>query len=165
MIPLHRELHSHTNFAVLNEITAPFTTADREKLDEISDFQQFMDSTKYEIQTLTEEIGNFSRTAHTHNNRDVLDGITAEKIAQWNSDYALQYDLDSLAENVKVEFQKVNRSLHQHSNKGILDSITSDKLTSWDKAVTLSADVPTLKSRLDLLEQQIEAGLSEIVEV
>lgn len=49
--------------------------------------------------------------AHTHDNKAVLDGITAEKVQAWDD---------------------ANSQKHTHSNKTVLDGITSDKVSAWD---------------------------------
>ena len=49
--------------------------------------------------------------AHTHDNKEVIDGITAEKVQAWDD---------------------ANSQKHTHSNKTVLDGITSDKVSAWD---------------------------------
>ena len=51
--------------------------------------------------------------AHTHANVDVLDGITAEKVAGWD-------DADAKA--------------HTHANQTVLDGITADNVAAWGAA-------------------------------
>jgi hypothetical protein len=66
-----------------------------------------------------------SGDSHTHSNKAVLDGVTAEKVAAW----------DDAADKA-----------HEHSNKAVLDGITAEKVSAWD-GVAGSAD-----TRLDALE-------------
>ena len=51
--------------------------------------------------------------AHTHTNKDVLDGITSEKVGGWDSAAA---------------------KAHDHTNKTVLDAITAEKVAKWDSA-------------------------------
>ena len=53
--------------------------------------------------------------AHEHANKDVIDGITAEKINAWD---------DAAAK------------VHEHANKDVLDGITAEKVAAWDVAET-----------------------------
>lgn len=50
---------------------------------------------------------------HDHSNKDVLDGITAEKVTGWDN---------------------ASAKVHEHSNLSVLEGITSDKVSAWDKA-------------------------------
>lgn len=52
-------------------------------------------------------------TSHTHSNKTVLDGITAEQVGQWDSAYD---------------------DKHTHTNKTVLDGITTQKVEAWDSA-------------------------------
>lgn len=54
-----------------------------------------------------------AESSHSHTNKDVLDGITAALIANWNTAYT---------------------NNHTHDNKAVLDGITSAKVTAWDAA-------------------------------
>lgn len=49
--------------------------------------------------------------AHTHDNKEVIDGITAEKVQAWDT---------------------ASSQTHTHANKTVLDGITSDKVSAWD---------------------------------
>ena len=51
--------------------------------------------------------------AHTHDNKTVLDGITAALVADWN---------DAVAKE------------HEHSNKEVLDGITAKLVSNWNSA-------------------------------
>lgn len=51
--------------------------------------------------------------SHTHSNKTVLDGITAEQVGQWDSAYD---------------------DKHTHTNKTVLDGITTQKVEAWDGA-------------------------------
>lgn len=68
---------------------------------------------------------------HSHSNKNVLDGITATKVSNW----------DSAATNN-----------HTHSNKTVLDGITSAKVSTWDGYATGKAD----KTALDATNTRVK---------
>lgn len=51
---------------------------------------------------------------HSHNNKDVLDGISASKITNWDAAVTAK---------------------HSHSNKDVIDGITAAKVTAWDNTL------------------------------
>ena len=59
------------------------------------------------------EMAGVAASSHSHTNKDVLDGITAALITNWNTAYT---------------------NNHTHDNKAVLDGITSAKVTAWDAA-------------------------------
>ena len=59
------------------------------------------------------EMAGVAASSHAHTNKDVLDGITAALITNWNTAYT---------------------KAHDHDNKTVLDGITSAKVTAWDAA-------------------------------
>ena len=62
---------------------------------------------------LAEDVQTAIGKAHTHTNKAVLDGITADKVAGW----------DTAATDA-----------HTHTNKTVLDGITAEKVSNWDAA-------------------------------
>ena len=79
------------------------------------------------IETAVETL---SGDSHTHTNKEVLDGITSEKVAAWDA---------------------ANTDSHKHTNKEVLDGITSEKVTAWDAAeANASAYTDTAIANLDL---------------
>ena len=68
--------------------------------------------------TRLDALEEISGASHTHSNKTVLDGVTAEKVAAW----------DDAADKA-----------HEHSNKAVLDGITAEKVSAWD-GVAGSAD-------------------------
>ena len=70
---------------------------------------------------------------HSHSNKDVIDGITAEKVAAWDSaeknakDYADGLD-KAMDERVKV----VEGTSHTHANKALLDTYTQTEANLAD---------------------------------
>ena len=98
---------------------------------------------------------------HSHDNKGVLDGITAERVHDWDTAAgggAVVADgsitMAKLASEVAAEVNKAhshsNKSVldtvtadvvskkHEHDNKSVLDDIDSDKVTGWDAAVSHS---------------------------
>lgn len=112
--------HTHENKAVLDQITAPFTVPEKEKLAGLENY----DDT--EIRELIQETG------HTHPNKELLDTITSDSL--WsNSD---REKFDSLHNyddaEVKVRIEVLESKSHTHENKEILDQITAP-FTTEDK--------------------------------
>jgi len=64
---------------------------------------------------LREKVNAASEGNHSHNNKDVIDGITAQNITDWN---------DAVAKE------------HEHANKAVLDDISATKVAAWDAAET-----------------------------
>ncbi len=117
MIPLTRELHSHTNKAVLDAITAAL-------LEDLQGLQQFKDKTVYDIQTVNEEILNLQQYKHRHNNQAVLDRITMALVTAMEEYGPFE---DWTREQIHTLFESVNNfsnAAHTHENKDVLDSIT-----------------------------------------
>ena len=74
---------------------------------------------------LLEKVNASAEGNHSHSNKDVLDGITAEKVAAWDSAeadaIAHANGLDA-AMNTRVEALEAKD--HEHSNKALLDTYT-----------------------------------------
>lgn len=76
-----------------------------------------IDAVEADITTINGKISTLEGASHTHTNKDVLDGINAGKVADWDGAVAKS---------------------HEHTNKAVLDGITSGKITTWDNSVTTS---------------------------
>ena len=94
--------------------------------------------------------GGGESNGHTHANKEVLDGITASKVNEWNnkSDFSGSYNdltnkptiptVDVTKAYVDSELSKkadkshTHNELHSHSNKTVLDGITSSKVNEWN---------------------------------
>ena len=61
---------------------------------------------------------------HEHENKGVLDGITAEDVNKWNS--YQEYDDSEIREAINAN----SVAQHTHENKGILDGITQEDIAS-----------------------------------
>lgn len=58
-------------------------------------------------------VGSAVAAMHTHDNKSVLDGITATLVSNWNDAYT---------------------AAHSHSNKAVLDGISASDVTAWNAA-------------------------------
>ena len=91
-----------------------------------------------EMNTIIESLSNSS---HTHENKDVLDEITAEKVAAWD---------DAVSDS------------HTHTNKNVLDTIDSTKVAAWDAAeAKASAYTDSAIAGLNLAETYEAKGAAE----
>lgn len=94
-IATHEEVTTALNAAIGNKVdkvegkqlsTEDFTTAFKTKIESLGAL-----ATKSQVgdadldPTLKEKIDNASAANHTHNNKDVLDGITSEKVINWDA--------------------------------------------------------------------------------
>ena len=126
------DFHSHANKATLDAFTP-------ELLQELSGLQQFEDGTKYEIQTINEELLTLNAQRHTHNNKDVLDSIT-------------QGMLDGIA--------GAERQAHTHHNLATLNGITDSHVSRWEKAYIAAMN---LNERVGVNEGVFERFKTEIL--
>ena len=126
------DFHSHANKATLDAFTP-------ELLQELSDLQQFEDGTKYEIQTINEELLTLNAQRHTHNNKDVLDSITQEM-------------LNGIA--------SAERQAHTHHNLATLNGITDSHVSRWEEAYTAAMN---LNERVGVNEGVFERFKTEIL--
>ena len=82
---------------------------------------------------LAEKVNAASEGNHSHLNKTVLDGISAEKVAAWDAaeqnakDYA-----DGLNTAMNTRVTAVEEKAHTHSNKTVLDGITADTVAAWN---------------------------------
>ena len=96
---------------------------------------------------------------HDHENKTVLDGITAEKVAAWDGKAevsaveGVQGEVDALEGRVAaVE----GRSHHEHANKVVLDGISAEKVAAWDGKAEVSA-VEAVDGKVDTLRTDMVA--------
>lgn len=112
------DFHSHANKATLDAFTP-------ELLQELSGLQQFEDGTKYEIQTINEELLTLNAQRHTHNNKDVLDTITEQYL---QDEAAFRASTSNALHGLSTGLSEVSAQAHSHANKSVLDSITQEML-------------------------------------
>jgi len=102
------------------------------------------------LDSITEEKIN---EIHTHENQDVLDSITEEKINEIHT-HENQDVLDSITE------EKINE-IHTHENQDVLDSITEEKLNEWDTAAEAIGDTDTLQTEAKTIVEAINEVLEK----
>jgi hypothetical protein len=89
---------------------------------------------------------------HSHSNKGVLDGITAEKVAAWD---AAEGNAKTHATNLNTamdtRMQAVEALKHTHDNKTVLDGITAANVASWNG----KAKVYGANETVDLAEGEI----------
>ena len=75
--------------------------------------QTALDAVAGRVTTVEGKVKTLEGDSHTHANMDVLNGITAGDVANWNSAHTKE---------------------HAHANKAVLDSISETKVSAWDSA-------------------------------
>ena len=103
-----------SSFDTLKEI-ADWITNDTEgaasMANDIAELKSFSADTRLE---------SLETSAHTHGNKDVIDGISAEQVSAWDSAASKE---------------------HEHANKEVIDGISAEQVSAWDSAVSISAEV------------------------
>lgn len=89
---------------------------------------------------------------HSHENKTVLDGITAAKVSAWDAaeGNAKGY-ADGLNNAMDTRMQAVEALKHTHDNKTVLDGITAANIASWNG----KAKVYGASETVDLAEGEI----------
>ncbi len=78
-----------------------------------------------ELAAAIERIVALEEIDHEHSNKGVLDGITAEKVAAWDSAEAnAEAHADGLNVAMDARVKVVEGKAHEHSNKALLDTYT-----------------------------------------
>lgn len=75
--------------------------------------QTALDTVAGRVTTVEGKVKTLEGASHTHANADVLDAITAGKVAGWDSAHTKE---------------------HEHANKTVLDAISKTKVSAWDAA-------------------------------
>lgn len=105
---------------------------------------------------------------HAHSNKETLDGITSDKVVEWNnkSDFSGSYNdltnkptIPSKVSELQNDsnFTPVGHkhddlyakasSEHTHDNKGVLDTITINRTESWDSKSEFSGKYEDLQNK------------------
>lgn len=132
---------------------------------------------------LAEKVNAAAEGNHSHANKTVLDGITAEKVAAWDAseknanDYAdglaKNYDIagaaaaaesaakeyaDGLNTAMDTRVKAVEGTSHTHANKDVIDGITATKVAAWDAKgrMIVSDTQPVDLTATDLWVQIVE---------
>lgn len=111
--------HTHPNKEILDQITEPYTTADKETLASLHNYDD------------TEIREMISQSSHTHANKDILDATSAAFTREDKSklDQLNPYD-DS---TIKERITELERVAHEHSNKRILDQTTASFTKEYER--------------------------------
>lgn len=111
--------HTHPNKEILDQITEPYTTADKETLASLHNYDD------------TEIREMISQSSHTHANKDILDATSAAFTKEDKSklDQLNPYD-DSI---LKEKITELERVAHEHSNKRILDQTTASFTKEYER--------------------------------
>ena len=89
---------------------------------------------------------------HSHSNKTVLDGITAEKVAAWDAaEGNAKTHANDLNTAMDTRMQAVEALKHAHDNKTVLDGITAANVASWNG----KAKVYGANETVDLAEGEI----------
>lgn len=101
---------------------------------------------------LAEKVNAAAEGNHSHANKGVLDGITAEKVAAWDAaEGNAKTHANDLNTAMDTRMQAVEALKHTHENKTVLDGITAANVASWNgKAKVYGAD-----ETVDLAEGEI----------
>ena len=152
--------HSHSNKTVLDGISATkvsaWDAAEQNAKDYADGLNEEMDGRMQAVEGKAHEHSNkalldtYKQTEanladavskkHAHENKTVLDGITADKVSGWDA---------------------AATGNHAHGNKTVIDGITADKVSAWDGAAS-KAHEHANKALLDSYTQT-EANLADAV--
>ena len=111
--------HTHPNKEILDQITEPYTTADKETLASLHNYDD------------TEIREMISQSSHTHANKEILDATSAAFTREDKSklDQLNPYDDSVLKEKITA----LERLAHEHSNKRILDQTTASFTKEYER--------------------------------
>lgn len=99
-------------------------------------------------------IDELESASHTHDNKDVLDGISSAKVTAWDNaaESAHSHDnkavLDGITSEKVTAWDNAAESAHSHDNKAVLDALTAEEVAKWNE----SAHTHFNKSELDLIQ-------------
>lgn len=97
--------------------------------------------------------------SHTHSNKAVIDGITADLLSLLKDlkrfEDATEYELQTVKESV----EPVVSQAHWHHNLTLLNGITAARMTKWDNASdsiqSITENMGTIVSRIEALDSQL----------
>ena len=146
MIPLTRELHSHTNKAVLDGITAIDTHLDENSSNPVANY----------VLALAIDVLNTAK--HTHGNAGTLEKITEQMITAVQDFGPFE---DWTREQIHTLFELVNNfsnTAHTHENKATLDAITQDMV---DDLGGLQQFEDAVTQQLQTVQESVEPVVSQ----
>ena len=140
--PIRMDAHSHKNKDILDNTTASYTLEEQKKLAELN-LSDYVTVRKLndEILMVHEAITPIRMDSHTHQNKELLDSLTADSLA-------LLPDLQQFEDVTKYDIQTIKESIapvvrqaHFHDNLAVLDKITADRIKKWDSISTLQTQL------------------------
>lgn len=90
---------------------------------------------------LAEKVNAAAEGNHSHSNKTVLDGITADKVTAWDAAEQNAKDhANTLNSAMNTRVTTLESASHSHDNKTVLDGITAANVASWNgKAMVYAA--------------------------
>lgn len=124
-------------------IDAAATDATTKANQALTDAKKYADDEDAKIEARVDAL---EADTHTHDNKTVIDGITAEKVTAWDN---------------------AGAKAHEHANKTVLDGITSEKVTAWDSAEQnakgyADTEIAKDRARLDAVETKATANANAV---
>ena len=124
-----------SSFDTLKEI-ADWITNDTEgaasMANDIAELKSFSADTRLE---------SLETSAHTHGNKDIIDGISAEQVSAWDSAVSISAEIKGVSEDHESRIDVLEGLTHNHTNKDVIDGISAEQVSAWDSAVSISAEV------------------------
>ena len=108
-----------------------------------------------------------SEKAHSHENKLILDAITADYLMKLSELPQFEENVNSDIQAIRESVESVVSQAHWHHNLTLLNSITSARMTKWDKTESLENDLQqfkdSVKYELQNKEDEITALESRII--
>lgn len=105
-------------------------------------------------------IATVQAASHSHDNKSVLDGITATLVSNWNTAYTNNHTHSNSAILAGIDQNDINAwdgavaDSHTHANSLVLDAITAEKVTAWDAAAADTYTAITTTEIDDIINPQ-----------
>lgn len=177
--PLEYASHTHQNQSVLDNTTASYTTAEKEKLAGINlSLYATTEALNAEALSIRESITPLARESHTHSNKSVLDNTTAPYTTEEQTKLSgieaganhtvVDTHLDENSMNavanapVSLAIDVLNTQAHTHANGAVLEGITAAKVELWDSVSTVKTQVNGLSTELTVYKSKCDNNSSRI---
>ena len=122
--PVIEESHTHDNMDILNATTAPFTAEEQQKLAGISpETYATTEALQAEALSIREAMIPLTRELHSHQNKAVLDSITADDVSAVQSLPEFKEETANSIQALNEAVDTVAAETHHHDNQTVLDSI------------------------------------------
>ena len=119
-----------SSFDTLKEI-ADWITNDTEgaasMANDIAELKSFSADTRLE---------SLETSAHTHENKGVIDGISAEQVSAWDSAVSISAEIKGVSEDHESRIDVLEGLKHNHTNKDVIDGISAEQVSAWDSAAS-----------------------------